>query len=105
VRAVAGRLAIGVVVPDKDQIEHTEARWQGAGSRVSVVAASPYGDPGQLDLAAQELKRLGCQLGVLDCIGFTFEMKQRFGKITGVPTVLARSALARVLKEILSYDA
>jgi protein AroM len=105
VRAVSGKLAVGVVVPDKDQIEHTEARWQGAGASVHVVAGSPYGDPRELDAAATELKRLGCQLGVLDCIGFTFEMKRRFTEITGAPTVLARSALARVLREILSYGA
>jgi len=105
VRSVSGRLPVGVVVPDADQIAHAEERWQGAGRSVRVVAASPYGDLSDLDDAARDLKRAGCGLGVLDCIGFTFAMKKRFTEKLGAPCVLARSALARVLREILSCGA
>jgi protein AroM len=105
VRSVGERLAIGVVVPDADQIEQAQRRWQGAGRETHVVAASPYGDLCRLDAAADELKRAGCELGVLDCIGFTFEMKKRFSLRLGAPCVLARSALARVLREVLSQGA
>ncbi|MDP2859427.1 MAG: AroM family protein [Bacillota bacterium] len=105
VRSVGERLSIGVVVPDKDQIAQAQRRWQGAGRAVSVVAASPYGDLSHLDSAAADLRQAGCELGVLDCIGFTFEMKRRFSERLGAPCVLARSALARVLKEILSQGA
>jgi len=105
VRSVSGRLAVGVVVPDTDQIAQAERRWQDAGRTVRVVAASPYGELRHLDDAAAGLREAGCELGVLDCIGFTLEMKKRFSERLGAPCVLARSALARVLKEILSCGA
>ncbi len=105
VRAVSDRLRVGVVVPDADQIGHAEERWQDAGKAVRVVAASPYGDLSRLDEAAGDLRRAGCELGVLDCIGFTFAMKERFSAGLGAPCVLARSALARVLREILTSGA
>ncbi len=105
VRSVGSRLRVGVVVPDADQIAHAAERWQDAGKAVRVVAASPYGDLSRLDEIAGDLRRAGCELGVLDCIGFTFAMKKRFASRLGAPCVLARSALARVLREILSHGA
>jgi protein AroM len=105
VRAIGPRLYIGVVVPDADQVAHTQERWKEAGAMVHVTHASPYGDPAELDEAATRLAKDGCGLGVLDCIGFTFAMKRRFVENLGAPCVLARSILARVLKEILSHDA
>jgi protein AroM len=37
----------------------------------------------------------------MDCIGYTLAMKQAVKEITGVPVILARSVVARMLAELL----
>lgn len=101
VRSVADNMTVGVVIPDPDQVPQASVRWEGTGARIVVTYASPYADLVRLDEAARELRDAGVGLAVLDCIGFDFAMKKRFKDILGAPCVLARSALARVLRELL----
>ena len=42
----------------------------------------------------------GVDLIVLDCIGFTKEMKRMFAEFTGKPVILPRTLLARVVSEM-----
>jgi protein AroM len=37
----------------------------------------------------------------MHCMGYTLGMKQKVMEITGKPTVLARSLVARMLKELM----
>ncbi|MEW5935529.1 MAG: AroM family protein [Bacillota bacterium] len=39
---------------------------------------------------------------VLDCIGFTVDMKEEVRDIVGAPVILPRTLLARTLAELLS---
>jgi protein AroM len=69
---------------------------------VIIKAASPYAPEDEISMAAEELKRADPHVIVMHCIGYTQAMKERVMEITGKPTVLARSLVARTLKELLS---
>ncbi|NPV69544.1 MAG: AroM family protein [Firmicutes bacterium] len=99
--AVAGGLNLGVLLPDADQIPQGTRRWTGAASAVRIEPASPYGPVEAIGRAAANLREWGAQLVVMDCIGYTLAMKDTVREITGVPVVLARSIVARVVAELL----
>ncbi len=68
-----------------------------------MVKGSPYSKEDELGEAIRELKRYkGIDIIVMDCIGYNQEMKNRVSKETGIPVVLARTMVARVLGEILN---
>ena len=68
--------------------------------QVKAVAASPYGEWGALEEAAEQVKDMDGDLIVLDCIGYTQEMKRMFAEKTGKKVVLPRTLLARVVSEL-----
>lgn len=101
VSAVAEGSKLGVLLPDVAQIPQGRKRWAGSAGSVQLEHASPYGDPGEVDKAARNLRDWGAEIVVMDCIGYTLASKEKVQEITGVPTILARSVLARVLGELL----
>jgi protein AroM len=96
---------IGVITPDKDQIEQSSKKWSETGADVIVVNGSPYGDDIEIEEAINELnKESNIDIIVMDCIGYTQEMKNRVLRRTGKPVVLARTIVARVIGEILESN-
>ena len=100
---LADKGKIAVITPDKDQIEQCQSKWSETGADVIVVNGSPYSDQSEIDNAINELnKHSDIDIIAMDCIGYTQEMKNRVTKGTGVPVVLARTIVARVIGEILN---
>lgn len=89
---------LGVIIPSSEQIEQTKKKW-GAVDPV-VAVASPYGNPEKIREAAKTLLTKNVDLTVLDCIGYTRQMKQEVKEITGKPVILSRTVIARVLREL-----
>ena len=54
--------------------------------------------------AARRCRELPGDLIVLDCIGFTQEMKNMFARESGKRAVLPRTLLARVVSELTDVD-
>lgn len=50
---------------------------------IKAVAASPYGSLDELEKAADEIRDCDADLIVLDCIGYSQEMKEMFARKTG----------------------
>ena len=100
VDAVFDGRRLGVIVPIEQQRESYRSRWSRVDPRVGVVVASPYDDPARLVDAADQLRRAGASLVVMECMGFTSGMKQIVRDITGAPALLPASVLARVLAEL-----
>jgi len=93
---------LGVLTPGVEQIPHQQDRWGKIFPEVSVMGASPYVQDGEeVKEAARKLKEEGADLIVMDCMGYTLEMKEWVKEITGKPALLARSTLARVAEELL----
>jgi len=66
-----------------------------------VFYASPYIDDGRLEMVAREIKDLEGNFIVLDCMGYTKEMKDMVAKITGKRVILPRTLLARSIMELI----
>jgi len=99
--SVAAGLKLGVLIPDADQIPQFSERWAGVGADLRVEPVTPYGPVEAIHEAAKSLRDWGAQVVVMDCIGYTLAMKQAVKEITGVPVILARSVVARMLAELL----
>ena len=55
-----------------------------------------------MERAARQVAEMNVDLVVMDCIGYTVEMKANFHKISGKPVILSRTLAARALMEMLS---
>ncbi len=100
VPTIASRGYLGIVTPHADQIAQSRDRWSGVTSKLITASANPYeGVPGVIK-AAEELKGADIDLIVLDCIGYTVEMKRAMTEITGKPVILPRTIMGRVISEL-----
>ena len=97
----AGKLA--AVTPSEKQLEQSQKKWGGYGLEVKSYAASPYGEMEAVEAAAREIAKTDADLVLLDCIGYTAEMKRMVAKITGQNVMLFRTILARAVMELLDY--
>lgn len=89
-----------VLTPSPLQVEQSERKWKDYVKTVTAIPASPYGDWEALEKAAEQVREMKGDLIVLDCIGYTKEMKDLFARVTGKMVVLPRTLLARVISEI-----
>jgi len=93
---------IGLLIPLSDQIEQARKKYHRLKGKMIIKAASPYAQKDEVALAAKELRKADPHLVVMHCMGYTQAMKEKVKEITGKPTVLARSLVARTLKELLT---
>ena len=93
-----GRL--GVIVPIPQQRAAAVARWQHIDPRVAVTVASPYQGAADVMSAAEELRRAGVTLTIMNCLGFTAATKAVVRDVTGAPALLPISLIARFLAEL-----
>lgn len=94
-----GKLA--TITPDLSQVVQSENKWKDYVKEITAVPGNPYGDAAELDRAAHALQDLDVDVVVMDCIGYTQEMKRRVREISGKNIVLSRTLLARVVRELL----
>lgn len=88
------------ITPSPLQKKQCEEKWKKFVNDVEVVVASPYGEWDALEKAAEAVKNMDGDLIVLDCIGYTQQMKHLFAEKTGKKVVLPRTLLARVVSEL-----
>ncbi len=107
-RVLAGFVAaiaparLGVLVPLEAQRGGLLARWSRRVPRAQVEVASPYGDHELVVDASRRLRSGGPELIVLDCVGYTAELKSLVRLTAGCPVLQASTALAHVAAELLS---
>lgn len=101
-RAISQGTRVGVLCPLPDQEELTREKWSFLGEGLLVASGSPY-DGGTEDLraAARTLGRADVDYVVLDCMGYTQDMKEMVAREAGAPAILARSVVARLTAEVL----
>ncbi|MDR5694155.1 MAG: AroM family protein [Armatimonadota bacterium] len=98
---VAAGRTLGVLVPLPEQVREAEERWKRASSHVIVKAVTPYGG-GDFSSVGRELKAAGAEIVVMDCMGYRVEQKRLVIAASGLPTILAGTAVARVVRELIS---
>jgi protein AroM len=100
VMAVHGGRPIAVLVPHEGQVPPQIERWRERGIAASLFAVSPYAGA---DFAAvgRRAREAGATLIAMDCLGYTLAMKSAVAASSGLPTILARSLVARVAAELV----
>lgn len=102
VQGVAGSkpFTLGVLTPSEEQFPQQEHRWQSVVSKVVLRAASPYDGLEPVLAEGRKFAEDGVDAVLLDCMGYTGEMKDRLREQLPCPVILSRSVLARVAAEL-----
>ncbi len=95
-----GRL--GVFMPIAEQEAAMKDKWSRGEWQVEGLALRPRTAGAELDAVAREMARRRPDLIVLDCMGYGQAMKRRVCEVTGLRAVLAISAAARALQELIA---
>lgn len=93
---------MGLMIPLQNQMEQAKKKYGKMRGEMIIQAASPYAIKDEVSQAAKALKKAAPHVIVMHCMGYTQVMKNRVRETTGVPVILARSLVARTLKELLS---
>jgi protein AroM len=93
---------MGLLIPLSDQIKQAKKKYGRLKGRMIIKAASPYASEDEISIAAEALKRADPHVIIMHCMGYTQAMKKKVMEITGKPTILARSLVARTVKELIS---
>lgn len=99
-QAIAGDGPLGVIVPIEAQRPAAAAHWSRIRPEVTVAVASPYAGPAPLVRAAEELRRAGARLVIMDCMGFTQAARSVVRGVTGAAALLPSSLVARIVAEL-----
>ena len=91
---------LSVIIPTKEQEAQMPGKWKACCDSLHVTSVSPYGDPLAVFAAAKEIPA-DTDLILLDCIGYTIEMKERIQALTQKPVLLSRTLVARVIRELV----
>jgi len=100
VHGLLPRGRLGVFMPIAEQAAPMREKW--AGWQVETLAVEPRTAGAELDAAAREMARRRPDLVVLDCMGYGQAMKRQVRAVTGLRCVLAISAAARAVHELLA---
>jgi protein AroM len=90
---------LGVVVPLSEQAATARESWNSINPHVHMASLSPY-----LDFAAgvEECQTLeGCDLIVMDCLGYAIRHKEMLKRLLNIPVILARTVVARAVQELI----
>lgn len=103
VRAIAQETRIGILCPLPEQEQLTHEKWSIVSEDLHTASGSPYsGDLADLAPGARQMRTAEVEYVILDCMGYTQEMKDFVKRESGAPTLLARSVVARLTSEVLS---
>ena len=95
-----GRL--GVVYPTKEQMSGAQVNFGSNDVETYADTISPYQESEELEALVERLSAQNLDLILLNCFGFSFDLKKFIKERTGVPTILSNAVIARVMKELAS---
>ena len=79
----------------------TRRYWYGIVERLEVLTASPYGPLTEIEMSARAFGKMDVDLIVLDCMGYTEEIRVRMEVLSGKPVILSKTLAAEKVVEIL----
>ncbi len=94
---------LAVLTPSAEQITQVTNKWlRGGAKSAHVIAVSPYnGLEPVLTAAKEQITPDTIDMIVMDCIGYTVEMKEQIHAMFGKPVVLPRTLVARMINELV----
>lgn len=101
VNSIAENLTLGVLIPDENQAIAAKKRWSEVAKDVIVESASPYEDISKIENASYRLKQKGIDMVIMDCMGYSIDMKNIVASIIGKPVINAKSMTAKIIGDII----
>jgi protein AroM len=101
IKATLKKGRLGIIFPTPEQISGAEDTFGTPGLEIYSDMVSPY-MPGEMDGLCERLKKQNLDLILLNCFGFTEDVKTPIQKATGVPTLQSNTLIGRVLLELAS---
>lgn len=101
VKSIAENLTLGVLIPDENQAIAAKKRWSEAAKNAIVESASPYEDISKIESASYRLKQKGVDMVMMDCMGYSIDMKNTVASIVGKPVINAKSMTAKIIGDIV----
>ena len=98
---LANERPISVLYPDQKQKKDMERKWGVLGLQVDFFVADPYGDITEIEKVAYEIKKKGNSLLIMDCLGYSIEMKNIIKNITKKSILLPRTIIASIINELV----
>ena len=93
---------LAVFTPSEAQTAQVTNKWlRASAGAVSVIPVSPYNGMDPVLKAAETICPDEIDMIVMDCIGYTVEMKEKIHAMTGKPVVLPRTLVARMINELV----
>lgn len=71
------------------------------GLNVSIDVLNPYNLFQEVEHIREKINKIRGDLIILDCMGYSLDLKKKLQKITGKPVILPRSLLGMAIGEIL----
>jgi len=98
VEALSPDISVTILIPSADQERELREKWKDRGGMI-VIPISPYtSTPSDFRIRLKGVT--AGQLVVMDCIGYTLEMKRLVKNILKRPVILPRTLLASVISEV-----
>jgi protein AroM len=91
---------LGVVYPTEEQMSGAQSNFGSTDVETYADVTSPYEGSEELEALAKRLSAQNLDLILLNCFGFSSDLKKYIAERTGVPTVQSNAVVARVLKEL-----
>jgi protein AroM len=102
VEAIARGARVGILCPLPEQERLTRDKWKDLSDDLHIASGSPYvGGLEALRPGAHKMREAKVDYVVMDCMGYTQEMKEFVRQVAGAPAILARSVVARLAAEVL----
>jgi len=91
---------LGVVYPTEEQMPGAQSNFGSPDVETYADVTSPYEGSEELEALAGRISAQNLDLILLNCFGFSSDLKKYIAERTGVPTVQSNAVVARVLKEL-----
>jgi protein AroM len=91
---------LGVVYPTEEQMPGAQSNFGSDDVETYADVTSPYEGSEELEALAERLSAQNLDLILLNCFGFSSDLKRYIAERTGVPTIQSNAVVARVLKEL-----
>jgi protein AroM len=103
VQSILPQGVVGILVPSPLQFDDMMTKWKREGLEIVLESLSPYQetDEAQIKAVASRFTQANADLLVLDCIGYSAKLSRTLKELTGLPVILARTLVARVVREML----
>ncbi|MCG1009704.1 AroM family protein [Salinicoccus sp. ID82-1] len=98
---IAKHRRMGLLIPHENQKSMMEDKWREYGLDPLIASASPYLDLDEIVVAAKSLEQSNADFILMDCMGYTEEMKKAVSAEVTVPVILSNTLMVKILSELL----